>query len=313
MRLGRNFGIFGAVGGALLVAISLWFVGWLFVGDKLLLIRWGAYAAPWLAMLALLAAGLLALGRRAWWAALAFVVALLILTPVLPRFSPARWFATPEAGDLRVMTFNTSDMNSDFGAIARLIVHEHADIILLQQIADLDALKAQIGRTPGHFHYFSFPEHTSDTVILSRFQLSRSRAYDERVTSGSRVTAVATIGRCQIRLWDLHAPHGQYAFESQEQFFADAAAALIDEKLPLVVAGDLNSTEFNRRKRHCARYFAMHMLMPERGLALHFHHEYVALVCSGGYSRSITFSIAVSNRCPLRSLATTLAPIILVR
>ena len=245
MRLDRNSGIFNAVGTALLVPISLWFVGWLFVGDNLLLVRWGAYAAPWLAMLALLSAGLLVLGRRAWWAALSFVLGLLILTPVLPRFSPARWFATPEAGDLRVMTFNTSDMNTDFGAIAKLIVRERADIVLLQQIADLDALKEQIGRTPGHFNYFSFPEHTSDTVILSRFPLSQSEAYDDRITSGSRVTAVATIGKCQIRLWNLHAPHGQYAIENQEQYFADAAAALIDEKLPLVVAGDLNSTEFN--------------------------------------------------------------------
>jgi vancomycin resistance protein VanJ len=190
-------------------------------------------------MLALLAAGLFVLGRVLWRALLALAVALLILIPALPRFNPIRWLSSAPPGDLRVLTFNTSTMNSDFDAIAKLIVRERADIVLLQQISDLTALKAQISRTPGHFGYFSFPEHTADMAILSRFPLLQSQTFGERVTS------VATIGKCQIRLWDLHAPHGQFAIENQEQFFIAAAAALDDEKLALIVTGDLNSTEFN--------------------------------------------------------------------
>jgi vancomycin resistance protein VanJ len=243
--LARNFRVFGAAGAALFVPISLWFVGWLLVGDKLLLVRWGAFAAPWLAMLALLAAGLFVLGHRLLRALFALAVAFFVIIPALPRFNPIRWLTSPSPGDLRVMTFNTSDMNSNYGAIGKVIVRERADIVMLQQISDLSALKAQISRTPGHFNYFSYPEHAADTVILSRFPLSQSQAYDDRVTSGDRVTSVATIGKCQIRLWDLHAPHGQFAIENQEQFFAEAVSALGDEKLPLIVAGDLNSTEFN--------------------------------------------------------------------
>ncbi len=230
---------FRIIGTAIFGPILLWFVGWLAVGDGLLLIRWGAFVAPWLAMLLLLAAALFALGRRPWLAASALVVGLLILIPVLPRLNPIRWLSSSPPSDLRVLTFNTSTMNSDFNAIAKLIVRERADIVLLQQISDLTALKAQIDRVPGHFNYFSFPKYTAETVILSRYPLSQSQTY------GNRTTSVAMIGMCKIRLWDLHAPHGQYTIEDQNTFFVIAAAAMYDEKLPLVVTGDLNSTEFN--------------------------------------------------------------------
>ncbi len=224
---------------ALLVPIALWLLGWLSIGDDWLPVRWGAFVAPWLALLALLAGCCLWLSGRHWFAAPAVVLVILILLPVMPRLNPARWATSTETGDLRVMTFNTSVANSDFAAIARLIVRERPDVVLLQQLGSLSALDAELSRLPGHIRYFHAPDRLADTIILSRFKLSQTKEFFQRVT------AVAPIHGCQVRLWDYHAPHGQYGAAEQAVYFQEIGQALRDEKLPVIAGGDLNSTEFN--------------------------------------------------------------------
>lgn len=235
----RHMAVFRATGAALAGLIALWFVSWLLVGDGLLLVRWGAFAAPLLATLSLVAAGMFALGRRPWWGASATGLALLILLPVIPRFNPARWFRTSEADDLRVMTFNSSTLNTDYAAVAGLIVREHPDIVFLQQTRDLPALLRKIRTLPGSFQYQRFPTHAADAVILSRFALSNGQEFP------AQVGAVIAIDACHVRLWSLHAPHGQLDIDTQQYFFEQAALSVADEKLPVIAGGDLNSTEFN--------------------------------------------------------------------
>jgi vancomycin resistance protein VanJ len=218
-------------------AATLWLVGWALVGDGMLIVRWGAYAAPWLALSVLAAAGLFGLVRRPWAAVVALAVGLLILSPVLTRFNPLRWSPDKSSGGLKVMTFNTSDLNLDIEAIAGLIGRERPDIVFLQQIADLKRLQQRLAAQG--YRYTAFPEHTDDTVILSRFPLSQSKSF------GTRTTSVAAVGGCKVRLWSLHAPHGQFTIDEQTRYFDLAADALRDETLPLIVAGDFNSTEFN--------------------------------------------------------------------
>ncbi|HXC56172.1 MAG TPA: endonuclease/exonuclease/phosphatase family protein [Rhizomicrobium sp.] len=220
-------------------ALAVWLLGWMIWGDHYLPIRWGAFIGPWLGLLAVLC-GIAAASIRNWWlAALASVLAFLILLPVLPRLSPARWFAADGASDVRVLTFNVSESNTDYAAMARVIVAARADIVFLQQINDLPALRRQIGDLPGHRNYAAFPATTMDTAILSRFALLAQHDYP------ARTTAVAAIGTCRVRLWDLHAPHGQYGEADQAAFFRDAAAAIHDEPLTVIAGGDLNSTEYN--------------------------------------------------------------------
>ncbi len=246
-RIGRllaNWGskhqrLYRFAGAALALPIAVWFIGWLLVGDEIILVRWGAYIAPWLAVGALAAACLLIAGRRVWWAAGALAVAILILAPVLDRFNPARWIGAPKREDLRVMTFNASTSNGDLDSVARLITRERPDIAFLQQVQNLPVLLRDIRRQPDHLQYFEFPEQTADTVILSRFPLSETQLLI------GRTTAIAAIGACEIRLWSLHAPHGQFSVAPQGTFFANTAASLRDERMPVLAGGDLNSTEFN--------------------------------------------------------------------
>lgn len=226
--------IFGAVLSAL---IGLWFAGWLLAGDSLLPIRWGAYGAPFLAVLAMVAAAALLCGRKPVWAAAAAILGILILVPVWPRLSPARWGGAAQPYDLRVMTFNVSSLNAEYGRIADLIVRERPDVVFLQQTRDLHALRIAIQAR--HGAYRSYPDGNSDTVILSRLPLSRGRQF-AWMTSG-----VASIGRCRVNLFDLHAPHGQYDAGGQELFFENAARAVADSASPVIAGGDLNSTEFN--------------------------------------------------------------------
>lgn len=227
------------IAGVLLSVLSLWFVGWLSVGDQILVVRWGAFIAPWLGILTLATAALFLLGSRRWWALATFTLALLILTPVLPRFNPARWFSAPRSADLTVMTFNVSMLNHDYHAIARLIAREQPDIVFVQQLGDLEALRRALRLEPGHRDYHSFPSQTADTAIFSRFALSDGQTFEYQAS------AVATVGGCRVRLWSLHAPHGQFDMPAQKKFFGDIAGRLRSETLPLIVGGDFNSTEFN--------------------------------------------------------------------
>ncbi|MEI9995397.1 MAG: endonuclease/exonuclease/phosphatase family protein [Rhizomicrobium sp.] len=219
--------------------IALWFLGWILVGDDLLPVRWGAYAAPWLALLAA-AAALLFAAARTWPAALAIlIVGLLILAPVAKRFDPARWGRTAAAGELRVMSFNVSTMNSDFPSVARLIARERPDVIFLQQLVDLPRLDAELARLPAVPKFAGFPAHGADMMILSRFPIGAGRLYQDSAT------AIVTVGGCPLRLWSFHAPHGQNGVAAQSRFFSEAAASVADEPLPVIAGGDLNSTEFN--------------------------------------------------------------------
>jgi vancomycin resistance protein VanJ len=230
---------FAVAGIALLVPIFFWFLGWLSSGDDWLPVRWGAFVAPWLALLTLLSAYCFWLSGRHWLIAPAVTLAFLILLPVLPQLSPVRWITPAETGNLRVMSFNVSTANDDFGDIAKLIVRERPDIVLLQQLISLPALDAKLNRLPGHIKYFQVPDHAADTIILSRFRLSQTKELFQRTT------AVASIYGCAVRLWNYHAPHGQYAPAEQFRYFLEAGRALKDEKLPVIAGGDLNSTEFN--------------------------------------------------------------------
>jgi vancomycin resistance protein VanJ len=202
-------------------------------------VRWGAFAAPWLAFSLLPAAGAFILSRRWWTATASLVLAFLILSPALPRLSPTRWSRPPETNGLRVMTFNTSLVNDDIGAISEAIAHERPDIVFLQQIGNLTLLRARLEQLLPNAHFASFPARTNDLAILSRLPLSQAREFN------SRSTAIAAAGTCRFRLWNFHAPHGQTDFAAQNAFFSGAAAAIKDDPLPIIAAGDLNSTEFN--------------------------------------------------------------------
>ncbi len=226
----------GTLIGGLVLA---WFLGWLVIGDDFLPIRWGAYVAPWLSLLAVLSVALLLGGGQWLRAVLALLMATIILLPLLPRLDPLRRDAASRSDDLTILTFNASTLNADFGAVAVLIVREHPDVVFLQQVTDVAAVRRQISRLSNRARYAVVPDRTTDVAILSRFPLSGG-------TGGAGLAAAtATIGRCHVRLLVLHAPHGQFSARGQQAFFAGAASALQGEAAPIIAAGDLNSTEFN--------------------------------------------------------------------
>jgi endonuclease/exonuclease/phosphatase (EEP) superfamily protein YafD len=236
----RQVGAYRLAGVVLATPVLLWFAGWLLVGDNLLPVRWGAYVAPWLVLVLVVAAVLFALARSWWWLAATATIALLLAVPILPRFNPVRLFPKEaRATDIRVLTFNSSDSNDDFQAIAALIVRERPDIVFLQQLSNQAGLQAALDAQPQAPRYVSAPPYTADTLILSRFAVSGAKLFD------ARTTAIVTIGACRIRLWSVHAPHGQYTPQDQRIFFDDTAHAVAGETLPVLAGGDLNSTEYN--------------------------------------------------------------------
>jgi endonuclease/exonuclease/phosphatase (EEP) superfamily protein YafD len=239
IRKGIPRRIWRSAGHVLFFAIVLWWLGWLALGDNSLPIRWGAYVAPFLGLASFSAGIFYVLGKRPQYAIPATIIGILILAPVLPQFWPGRWFASTDTSDFKILTFNTSDDNTDLGPIAAFIVRERPDIIFLQQIIDMPRLEAEIVRRSKSHAYTVFPNHFADVVILSRFPLAQ--AQDLKV----RTTAVVTIKGCHVRLWGLHAPHGHIDADDQARYFVDVARSVENEKLPVVVAGDLNSTEYN--------------------------------------------------------------------
>lgn len=225
--------------------IAVWCASWLLVGDDAPFSRLGAYAEPWLGLIALLAGVPGAIARKPL-ASLQILLAILMLFPVAERYWPGRLWNKAAPPDLRVVSFNITDfdtatLGATYDRAAKEIAARHPDIIFLQQILNEQLLLGKLKQAMGGGPIYVFPNLTAQNVdlIVSRYPLEEARIPFDR-----SVSAIVRLPDCRLVLWDLHGPHGERDATAQEEFFA-AFRAQFGAKSRAVVAGDLNSTEFN--------------------------------------------------------------------
>jgi endonuclease/exonuclease/phosphatase (EEP) superfamily protein YafD len=241
----RGLGVAGAMALSVSALIAAWCAAWSIFGDWTLLTRWGAYAFPWLGVAALLACIPAVVKRRYRIALIQALPALLMLLPIAGRAWPGRLWNVAAPSDIRVVTFNITDFNSvtlarTYDRAAHRIAALHPDVVFLQQIGDPEDLLARFAREPGLRGLHAYPLKSSEDIILSRYPLE-----GVAVPFGRSVTAIANIGSCRLALWDLHGPHGEHDVNEQADFFRDFRARFAPVGAGAIVAGDMNSTEFN--------------------------------------------------------------------
>lgn len=241
----RGLGVAGVMALSVSALIAIWCAAWLIFGDWTLLTRWGAYTVPWLGVVAVLACIPAVAQRRYRIALIQAVPALLMLLPIAGRAWPGRLWNAAAASDIRVVTFNVTDFNSmtlarTYDRAAHRIAALHPDIVFLQQIANPEDLLARFAREPGLRALHAYPRKSSEDMILSRYPLESAA-----IPFGRSVTAIADIGRCRLALWGLHGPHGERAVNEQAKFFNDFRTRFAPMGAGAIVAGDMNSTEFN--------------------------------------------------------------------
>ncbi len=222
----------------------------------------GYVAAPWLAVVALVlgVCALFARGRIA--PVLLALAAMVALAPfaraLVPRGSDA---TNGDAARIKVLSLNTSAQSIDaYGPneaarLARLIVDEQPDIVLLQELSQWEwpALRTQLRAIPGGEVYNGLVTNFNDTTILSRHPM-RQVAVPVFKTSVNH--AVVLLPGGPVDVWSVHtwrdgflpgrnllsydvnANAGRPDIKTQIAWIARQSAG---GAAPVIVAGDFNA------------------------------------------------------------------------
>lgn len=176
------------------------------------------------------------------------LVALALPAFVLPyllaasSFSGAKWALTNsgEAKEISVVTFSKMSRNTDYERVAQLLDCTRTDIILLQEVPDFEKLLAERPEISRSCNYsFEGGLHKS-LALLTKFPIV-STAVERTHTSFVVDVEGAEIKLITARL-DKSLKTG--GVEVQSEQVSDILNA-VPEDMPVIVAGDFNSTPHN--------------------------------------------------------------------
>jgi vancomycin resistance protein VanJ len=224
--------------------LAVWNVTRLYPGDRWLPVRLGNYFAPWLFMALAPALVVALLARRPWLQRLVLLLGLVFLVrywPSLsPRLSPLR--AEGNAFELRVMTLNVTYDNRNMADVAGLVWAEAPDIVAVQELSEELAvfLRAELGSDYPYFVYdvgAGFPRGVFSRYRLTPQSVPLAAAPTQRI-------CVET-PRGTVTVWNLHPPPAvhQSGWQTQKRILTAVAEEIIKETGPLIVMGDLNTTD----------------------------------------------------------------------
>lgn len=252
--------------------------GW--IGDALFVTRYTGYLMPWL-LVGLVPAAIRAARRRRRALALVLGVSAVIITTLhapLFRVRPALRAPAQAEVRLRVMSFNTWSRNRDAERIARVIVAQRPDLLLLQEIpADVfrrlvPALGALYGGEVVHHAY----DPALMQAVVSRYPLEpRPNPKDEGQTQ--RVLLRHPLG--PVTVFNVH----PLRIGGWEYRYRQIAALLEEEVLrergPVVLGGDLNAPDRSQLYGLVARH--LRNAHEEAGFGLGFTYPAAVAVLGG--------------------------------
>jgi endonuclease/exonuclease/phosphatase (EEP) superfamily protein YafD len=227
-------------------SLLLWNLLRLWPGERLAPVAAVNYFAPWVAI-ALLPAVLLAWLMRQRVLALALLTAVLLLViRIAPLCLPKPQSVSPPSA-LKAMTFNIHQRNGDLAAILRVIDREEPDIVALQEIDYAVSLSLRQA-IAARYSYHTLPANRPirGQAILSRYPLAQVSSEANYRFQSALVRAPAG----DVVLWNLHAPSlfpigWRRDWQKQQRFFEDLTARMQRIDVPLIVAGDLNTTDLS--------------------------------------------------------------------
>lgn len=222
------------------LAVLVWYPMRWWPGDSFWPVRLVNYLMPWL--LVGLIPGLITavLARRAWLTTTLAVPAILIGLTYAPLFLPRTTPALAENQKIRVMSFNVWAGNRDIAAIDNLLRQVQPDVLLLQEVTYGMAINLQ-RIAPGLYdgQYYWAYEPDIGQAILSRYPLTPTAHSFEQ---GRVQKAVIHTHRGPVAVWNVH-PSQPVPYRWQYSQVRNLSAEIAAEPLPLLVAGDFNTTD----------------------------------------------------------------------
>lgn len=207
-------------------------------------------------------------GRRAF-ALAATAAAVLALAPVLPwyfdRESEAPSAAPPH---LKLLVANVYYSNPRYDRIRRLVTEEDPDVVGLVEISErwLRELGPLRERYP---HHFEFPdERLVGFALYSRVPIVGAREVRARgqATTAVLATLVTDAGEIDLLLVHPASPVSAAAIRNRNAQIEALARLVRDSARPVVLAGDLNLTMWNRGYRPLVEVAGLHNARAGHGI-----------------------------------------------
>jgi len=199
---------------------------------------WAQHLLPQIAWFCV-GCALLSLVCRLWVAGLCWAAAAAFpLLQVLPLYLPQHTALRPGCS-LAVLTFNQLENNPDTAGAAKLIGRLRPDILFAEKVYAPDEFRRLLAeRFPGYS-----AAAQGQLLILSRFPISRSA--DLRLG----LAADSTIGGREVRLLAMYMTRPNKDFAKYSSDYERLYRWLREQREPLIVAGDGNTTEFSPEMR----------------------------------------------------------------
>ena len=235
---------------AFALSLAAWNLLRIYPGDRWLPVRLGNYFAPWLMIL--LSVGVLVawVGKRRLLAGVLGVLCLILVVRFWPAFvsTPSQAGADSAVLSLRVMTFNVHYKNEDAQKISELIRSEGPDVVALQECTGFlaNALREDLVQ---EYPYTLLDDGFQPRLVL----LSRYPLFGEEPPPDAWRTqrAVIMTPAGSVLVWNVHAAggFGQISWEWQRRIFESIAGTIRETSAPLVLMGDLNTTDQTQNYR----------------------------------------------------------------
>jgi endonuclease/exonuclease/phosphatase family metal-dependent hydrolase len=189
---------------------------------------------------ALAVAALLAWQRRSAYAAAALVLALWHATPLAQR-ALAEPPVLCEGSAFTVVTANLHYVNQDTRPFLDWLARHPADLVVVQEVSDVWA--RDLARLPDLPHQYVLPRADAYGIgVLSRWPLESVAALDLADDGLPSLSGVVRIDGQPVRFLGLHTrwPVLPGLARSRDDALQRVAAIAREERLPVVVLGDLN-------------------------------------------------------------------------
>ena len=223
------------------LGLLLWYPLRWWPGDRFWAVRFTNYFMPWL-LLGLIP-GLVVAGvaRRRWLAATLVLPTLLIGLTFAPLFLPRPSTALAGKESFKVMSYNIWGWNQNPEAMIKLIHQQQPDILVLQEVTPRLAYLLQtelVDLYPDASLHLAY-ESKIGQAIVSRYPLTPVEATYKK---GRTQKVIAETPHGPIAVWNTHPTH-PLPWSRQYQQISALVEDIKATELPLIVAGDFNTTD----------------------------------------------------------------------
>jgi len=222
----------------ILLFIFCFFIFFITTGNKFTIIRLLSYAYPWLAGLLFISSPLTVITKQRVIGIFMIILAIFVSLPFFDIFFSDKQISIRKGHEIfKVMTYSKMGRNKNIDAVARVVIKESPDILLMQEISAEES-KQLINKLKNIYRenlFYFFNEFKG--LILSRYPVS-----SKWKKSDGALFADISLPNQVIKVWNVHLPKAILQTNMQYKNVNALAEIVGKELLPTIVAGDFNAT-----------------------------------------------------------------------